>query len=190
MHAFLPRLLDSKVIMNKAIAEGFGLPCTTLGDAFRWLHENYSSATAKSPTVPGMTVDEAVENTGAERVDKPRVEEDNKRRMQAWDALFAPGFEKRYTDNAQEHEAGYDAYLTGCCFVAAATLGLGVGVKGIKDVSAEGVIPKTLAPVVNSVPLYRVVSWAGGVVSNNGVIVAHCNTMLSGLGQVLKCVRV
>ncbi|CAM9998701.1 unnamed protein product, partial [Hapterophycus canaliculatus] len=46
----------------------------------------------------------------------------SERLRRSWDAVFAPGFEERYRDGGQEHEAGYDAYLTGCCFAAAAAV--------------------------------------------------------------------
>lgn len=79
-------------------------------------------------------------------------------RRQAWDAVFAAGFEERYGDGGQEHEAGYDAYLTGCCFAAAATLGLNVGVEELKDMATGGEIPAALKAVLNVIPLYKMVS--------------------------------
>lgn len=51
-------------------------------------------------------------------------------------------------------QAAYDAYLTGCCFAAAATVGLGVGLGELKGMARGGETP----PVMNVVPLYRVVS--------------------------------
>lgn len=80
-----------------------------------------------------------------------------------WEASFAPGFEERYADGGQEHEAGYDAYLTGCCFAAAATLGLGVTVEELKGMgSGDGAdggreVPEALRPVQNKLPLWKIV---------------------------------
>lgn len=80
------------------------------------------------------------------------------RARQAWDAVFVPGFEERYAEGGMEHEAGYDAFLTGCCFAAAATLGLGVGVEDLKSMASGGDTPEALGPVMNVVPLFRMVS--------------------------------
>lgn len=55
-------------------------------------------------------------------------------------------------------QAAYDAYLTGCCFAAAATVGLGVGLGELKGMARGGETPASLAPVTNVVPLYRMVS--------------------------------
>eukprot|EP00752_Nemacystus_decipiens_P005135 g4659.t1 len=78
------------------------------------------------------------------------------RTRKGWDAVFAPGFEERYEGGGQEHEAAYDAYLTGCCFAAAATVGLGVGLDELRRMAIGGETPASLAPVMNVVPLYRV----------------------------------
>eukprot|EP00903_Cladosiphon_okamuranus_P008694 g8330.t1 len=78
------------------------------------------------------------------------------RTRKAWDAVFARGFEERYKGGGQEHEAAYDAYLTGCCFAAAATVGLGVGLGELKGMAGGGETPARLAPVMNVVPLHRV----------------------------------
>lgn len=59
-------------------------------------------------------------------------------------------------------QAAYDAYLTGCCFAAAATAGLGVELDKLKGMARGGETPASLAPVMNVVPLYRVVSKTGG----------------------------
>lgn len=83
-----------------------------------------------------------------------------KRRV--WDATFAPGFEERYAAGGQEHEAGFDAYLTGCCFAAAATLGLGVGVRELREMASGGGVPEALAPVSNVIPLFKMVSESVG----------------------------
>ena len=88
-------------------------------------------------------------------------------KRRAWDATFAPGFEERYAAGGQEHEAGFDAYLTGCCFAASATLGLGVGVDELKGMTSGGGVPAALEVVSNAVPLFRIVSkrvggWVGG----------------------------
>ena len=58
-------------------------------------------------------------------------------------------------------QAAYDAYLTGCCFAAAATVGLGVGLDELKDMAWGGRTPASLEPVMNVVPLYRMVSERG-----------------------------
>lgn len=87
-----------------------------------------------------------------------------------WDASFAPGFEERYANGGQEHEAAYDAYLTGCCFVASATLGLGVTVREMKRMGTviptvncplgrAGEVPRALRPMHNLVPMYHMVSY-------------------------------
>lgn len=55
-------------------------------------------------------------------------------------------------------QAAYDAYLTGCCFAAAAVVGLGVGLDELKGMARGGETPACLAPVMNVVPVYRVVS--------------------------------
>ncbi|CAN0424081.1 unnamed protein product, partial [Laminaria digitata] len=77
-------------------------------------------------------------------------------KRRAWDATFAPGFEERYAEGGQEHEAGFDAYLTGCCFAAAATLGLGVGVEELKGMATGGEVPEALQAVSNVVPLFKI----------------------------------
>lgn len=58
-------------------------------------------------------------------------------------------------------QAAYDAYLTGCCFAAAAVVGLGVGIDELKGMARGGETPACLAPVMNVVPLFRVVSERG-----------------------------
>lgn len=55
-------------------------------------------------------------------------------------------------------QAAYDAFMTGCCFAAAATVGLGVGVDELKAMASGGETPASLGPVMNVLPLYRQVS--------------------------------
>lgn len=172
IHAVLPKLFDSKVVMKKAMEEGLSFSNTSLGDAIRWLREKFpapdqtpkegedlaapvASITDGGPQENGVVV---AGNLAAEGEVDDKEQAERKRR--AWDAVFAPGFEERYTASAQEHEAGYDAYLTGCCFAAAATIGLGVGVDEIVGMSSGREIPSALASLSNSVPLYRMVSWS------------------------------
>lgn len=172
IHALLPNLVDSKVVMKKAMEEGMSFSNTSLGDAIRWLREKFpapdqTANEGEEPEAPvaSVTDGEPQENggvvagnpaAGGEVYEKEQVE----RKRRAWDAVFAPGFKERYTASAQEHEAGYDAYLTGCCFAAAATIGLGVRVEEIMGMSSGRVIPAALASLSNSVPLYRMVSWS------------------------------
>lgn len=97
----------------------------------------------------------AVEGNGAGAGEAAEMEETEKPTWRA--ATFAPGFGKRYADGGQEHEAAYDAYLTGVCFAAAVTLGLGVGVEELKAMGSGGDVPTQLRPVLNVLPLYRMV---------------------------------
>lgn len=171
IHAVLPNLFDSKVVMKRAMEEGLSFSHTSLGDAIRWLRDKFPAPYQKAEdgeelAAPAATVTDgmAQENEGVV-AGNPAAEgkvddkEQAERKRRAWDAVFAPGFEERYTANAQEHEAGYDAYLTGCCFAAAATIGLGVGVDEIMGMSSGQEIPSALASLSNSVPLYKMVSW-------------------------------
>lgn len=240
LHSLLPRLFDSKVAMTTATAAGFRFPQTALGDAFRWLRQEFGAkketeettamepkatateetaiATDSSEQTTTLTAtdaavavpahDSATEkaNRGVNGGSLPVRVDDHKaaagddiekeaaaleNTRQAWDALFAPGFEERYAEGGHEHEAGYDAYLTGCCFAAAATLGLGVGVDELRRMGLGGETPAALAPVLNVVPLFRMVSegiwyflFAGGdVYSIRGA--ALCLVVL----RLLRCLR-
>ncbi|CAM9247388.1 unnamed protein product [Pylaiella littoralis] len=82
----------------------------------------------------------------------------SERARQGWDAVFAPGFEDCYKDGGHEHEAAYDAFLTGCCFAAAATVGLGVRVEELKAMASGGETPASLGPLMNVLPLHRMVA--------------------------------
>lgn len=175
LHDLLPRLFDSKVAMSKATEAGLAFPQTVLGGAFRWLREKFpkhkEADVTADESAPGATNHEANGDARAAttETDNPEVavaeagegKAASERRRQAWDAAFAPGFEQRYAAGGQEHEAGYDAYLTGCCFAAAATLGLGVSVEELKALSGRGETPAALVPVSNTVPLYRMVRIRG-----------------------------
>lgn len=102
--------------------------------------------------------DEAGVSKGERRVEENTDEDEGDKRA-VWDAEFPPGFEERYADGGQEHEAAYDAYLTGCCFVASAVLGLGVVTEALKGMgTAGGEVPQALRALQNVVPLYRMVS--------------------------------
>lgn len=152
LHSLLPIIFDSKAMMVEARQRGLEFPRTVLGDAFRWLCQTQitrdmaelpSDAHPKEPTTPN----------GVESM------EDASQKAIAWHAAFAEGFEERYAGREMEHEAGYDAYLTGCCFAATAILGLGAGVQELKDLGTEGdtAVPQSLRPLLNAIPLYKVV---------------------------------
>ncbi|CAN0418686.1 unnamed protein product, partial [Ectocarpus fasciculatus] len=95
--------------------------------------------------------------TGPESAASERDVEALERARRGWDAVLAPGFEERYKDGGLEHEAGFDAYLTGCCFAAAATVGLGVGLDELKRMASGGETPAALGSAQNVLPLYKVV---------------------------------
>ncbi|CAB1119948.1 unnamed protein product [Ectocarpus sp. CCAP 1310/34] len=94
---------------------------------------------------------------GAEATASKRDVEALERARRGWDAVLAPGFEERYKDGGREHEAGFDAYLTGCCFAAAATVGLGVGLDELKRMASGGETPAALSSAQNVLPLCKVV---------------------------------
>lgn len=191
LHSLFPSLFDNKVVMSSAIDAGLAFPQTVLGEGFRWLRETQTpqnDAVAAARNKQKKTVENGAggtdnEDNGKHEGDKIEVENGdaekstdepptsgsnssnsgNRRSRAVWDASFAPGFEERYADGGQEHEAGYDAYLTGCCFAAAATLGLGVAVEELKGMGSGdgagggGEVPEALRSVQNVVPLWRMV---------------------------------
>ncbi|CAN0163702.1 unnamed protein product, partial [Scytosiphon promiscuus] len=191
LHALLPRLFDSKVVMAKAVEAGMRFPRTVLGEAHGWLREkfprpppppeptlpqgetNAKPADAASNTAPAAAAaaaaadglvgtgeandagGAAANGTATASAAAAAAVRPSERLRRRWDAVFAPGFEERYGDGGQEHEAGYDAYLTGCCFAAAAAVGLGVGVDELRGLAAGGAVPPALAPFQGVVPLFR-----------------------------------
>lgn len=155
LHSLFPMILDSKEVIAKAVAAGLEFPSSTLGDAFRWLCEFHAVKAAHCTNGGGETaeVDEGKLDTAKSIDETPKVA----RKAAAWQAAYASGFEERYACGGYEHEAAYDAYLTGCCFIAAATLGLGTSVEEMKNLKPGNEVPSSLGTVVNVMPLYRVV---------------------------------
>ncbi|CBJ26041.1 conserved unknown protein [Ectocarpus siliculosus] len=112
--------------------------------------EGAAAAAAGAGAVPPV-------EAGAEAAASERDVEALERARRGWDAVLAPGFEERYKDGGREHEAGFDAYLTGCCFAAAATVGLGVGLDELKRMASGEETPAALGSAQNVLPLYKVV---------------------------------
>lgn len=174
LHALFPRIFDSKVALACAARSGLDLPSTSLGEAFRWLRDTFgndgwqslyadvSEEPALPPNPEALKSHVSAEEAGLPlpkdfgEADIKRMEP-SKTGVRAWHATFAEGFD-RYHNNGQEHEAAYDAYLTGCCFVAAAIHGLGAGVGDLRRLGAEDEVPAPLRHVLNLIPLYKVVS--------------------------------
>ncbi|CAM9712938.1 unnamed protein product [Discosporangium mesarthrocarpum] len=72
-----------------------------------------------------------------------------------WDAEFAPDFGAFGEGGGQfEHQAGYDAHLTGSSFVAAA-LFLGASVEELRAMGSNGAVPPGLTGMENRLPLFR-----------------------------------
>ncbi|CAN0287360.1 unnamed protein product [Ectocarpus sp. 12 AP-2014] len=130
--------------------DGTAVVATTGGEANGDSKTNGKAAAAAAGAAPPV-------ETGAEAAASERDVEALERARRGWDAVLAPGFEERYKDGGREHEAGFDAYLTGCCFAAAATVGLGVGLDELKRMASGGETPAALCSAQNVLPLYKVV---------------------------------